>query len=51
MRGRWGQPIDIARAVVFLAYDDVDFANGAEIKIDSGWLTARPRRGEVPIRE
>lgn len=47
--GRWGQPADIAGAAVFLASDDSDFVNGAEIKVDGGWLNARSRSGEVPI--
>lgn len=47
--GRWGQPADIAGAAVFLASDDSDFVNGAEIKVDGGWLSARSRSGEVPI--
>lgn len=47
--GRWGQPQDIAGAAVFLASDDSDFVNGAEIKVDGGWLSARSRSGEVPM--
>lgn len=45
--GRWGQPEDIAGAAVFLASDDSDFVNGAEIKIDGGWLAAKTRSGEL----
>lgn len=47
--GRWGQPQDIAGAAVFLASDDSGFVNGAEIKVDGGWLSARSRSGEVPM--
>jgi NAD(P)-dependent dehydrogenase (short-subunit alcohol dehydrogenase family) len=49
LRGRWGQPDDIAGAAVFLASDDSDFVNGSEIKVEGGWLNARSRSGELPI--
>jgi len=35
--GRWGQPIDIAQVVVFLASSAADFINGAEIVVDGGY--------------
>ncbi len=47
--GRWGQPEDIGGAAVFLASDESSFVNGAEIKIEGGWLGARSRSGELPI--
>lgn len=34
--GRWGQALEIGRAVVFLSSDDADFINGQAINID-GW--------------
>lgn len=47
--GRWGQPEDIGGAAVFLASDESSFVNGAEIKIEGGWLGARSRSGELPM--
>ena len=47
--GRWGQPDDIGGAAVFLASDESSFVNGAEIKIEGGWLGARSRAGELPM--
>lgn len=34
--GRVGQPIEVARAAVFLASDDASFVNGAELFVDGG---------------
>ncbi|WCE05886.1 SDR family oxidoreductase [Pseudoxanthomonas sp. JBR18] len=34
--GRVGEPIEIARAAVFLASDDASFVNGAELFVDGG---------------
>lgn len=47
--GRWGQPVDIAGAAVFLASEESSFMTGSEIKIEGGWLGARSRSGEMPI--
>jgi len=35
--GRYGQPIDVANAVLFLASDEADYITGAEIVVDGGY--------------
>jgi 3alpha(or 20beta)-hydroxysteroid dehydrogenase len=36
--GRIAQPIEIARAVLFLASDDASFVTGSELIVDGGYL-------------
>ena len=36
--GRWGQPDDLAGAVVFLCSSASDYVHGAVIAVDGGWL-------------
>ena len=35
-----GNPIEIAKAVTFLASDDADYISGAELAVDGGWCAA-----------
>ncbi len=36
--GRWGEPDDLAGAIVFLASSASDYVHGALIPVDGGWL-------------
>lgn len=36
--GRWGEPSDLAGAVVFLSSDAANYVNGASLPVDGGWL-------------
>ena len=36
--GRWGKPVDIAGAPLFLASSASDYVNGATLAVDGGWL-------------
>lgn len=36
--GRWGEPSDLAGAVVFLASRGADYVNGHTLAVDGGWL-------------
>ena len=36
--GRWGEPSDLAGAIIFLASKASDYVNGAIIPVDGGWL-------------
>jgi 2-deoxy-D-gluconate 3-dehydrogenase len=37
-KGRWGDPIELAGLVVFLASDASSYMNGSIVAIDGGWL-------------
>jgi 2-dehydro-3-deoxy-D-gluconate 5-dehydrogenase len=36
--GRWGDPADIAGAILFLASSEADYMNGTIMNVDGGWL-------------
>jgi 2-deoxy-D-gluconate 3-dehydrogenase len=36
--GRWGQPTDLAGAVVFLSSNASDYVTGHVLVVDGGWL-------------
>ena len=36
--GRWGEPADIAEAILFLASNQADYMNGTIMNVDGGWL-------------
>lgn len=35
-----GDPIEIARAVLYLASDEAEYVSGAELAVDGGWCAA-----------
>jgi NAD(P)-dependent dehydrogenase (short-subunit alcohol dehydrogenase family) len=45
LRNRPGEPIDLARAILFLASDDSDFIVGAELFVDGGCAVMMPGDG------
>jgi 2-deoxy-D-gluconate 3-dehydrogenase len=36
--GRWGEPEDLAGAVIFLASAASNYVNGTVLTVDGGWL-------------
>ena len=38
--GKWGQPEDVANAVLFLASDRASYITGVILPVDGGYLTA-----------
>jgi meso-butanediol dehydrogenase/(S,S)-butanediol dehydrogenase/diacetyl reductase len=39
--GRWGEPSEVAKAILFLASDDASFITGTTLLIDGGWTAGR----------
>ena len=39
--GRWGEPSEIARAVLFLASDEASFCTGHNMVVDGGWTAGK----------
>ena len=37
--GRWGEPADLAGAIVFLASPASDYVHGIVLPVDGGWLS------------
>lgn len=44
MLGRCGEPIEVARPVLFLCSEDASFITGADILVDGGYLAMGPER-------
>jgi len=49
--GRLGTPVDIARAVAYLASDDADFVTGSTLLIDGGQMLLNGGLGATPPSE
>ena len=45
--GRWAQPEEIARMILFLASAEADFVTGATFSIDGGFVAGRSLRADV----
>jgi NAD(P)-dependent dehydrogenase (short-subunit alcohol dehydrogenase family) len=43
---RWGRPLDVANAALFLASDASDFVTGSVLTVDGGWTSSMVRAGE-----
>jgi NAD(P)-dependent dehydrogenase (short-subunit alcohol dehydrogenase family) len=35
--GRWGQPEEVARAILYLASEEASFVTGTTLTVDGGW--------------
>lgn len=38
---RWGEPVEIAKAILFLASDDASFCTGTTLIVDGGWTAGK----------
>jgi meso-butanediol dehydrogenase/(S,S)-butanediol dehydrogenase/diacetyl reductase len=39
--GRWGEAVEVAKAVLFLASDDASFCTGSHLLVDGGWTAGK----------
>lgn len=39
--GRWGEPEEIARAILFLASEEASFCTGTTLIVDGGWTAGK----------
>jgi NAD(P)-dependent dehydrogenase (short-subunit alcohol dehydrogenase family) len=39
--GRWGEPDEVAKAILFLASDEASFCSGATLMVDGGWTAGK----------
>ena len=39
--GRWGEPHEIAKGILFLASDEASFVTGTTLLIDGGWTAGK----------
>ena len=38
---RWGEPEEIAKAILFLASEDASFCTGTTLVVDGGWTAGK----------
>jgi NAD(P)-dependent dehydrogenase (short-subunit alcohol dehydrogenase family) len=38
---RWGQPPEVAKAILFLASEDASFVTGTTLLVDGGWTAGK----------
>src|SRR5215469_16104943 len=39
--GRWGEPDEVAKAILFLASDEASFCSGTTLMVDGGWTAGK----------
>jgi NAD(P)-dependent dehydrogenase (short-subunit alcohol dehydrogenase family) len=38
---RWGEPDEVAKAILFLASDEASFCTGSILMVDGGWTSGK----------